>query len=482
MKSVLSLKSYTAAELASLVAGELHCFGCDDSVAFSSVVTDSREATSGSLFVAFPGERVDGHAYIPAAVKNGACCVLASRLPDDLTTSAAVVLVDHVLAALGKLAEDYAAHAEGKMIAVTGSVGKTTTKEFIAAVLGECHRVHKTEGNHNNEIGMPMTLLDMPADARATVVEMGMCGFGEIDYLSRIARPDIAVVTIIGSSHMEHLGSRENICRAKLEITHGLSQDGILLCNGDDPLLYQPELEGRHPVFVAIRNRHADFRAVNIRYGIGITTFDLIYHNRAVTNVEIPTMGQHNVYAALFAYAVGVLCGLDDDEIRRGLSRFKNADMRQNICDIGGVTVIEDCYNASPESMRAALDVLCELSHQRGGARTFALLGDMRELGSDAVLMHNQLGINVAQRGIDYLFTLGEIAEEIAQGAIHGGMRAECVYANPDCTRKDTSGEMLLRELRRGDILLVKASRAVAAEEVVAYLRAHAHRIGEEAR
>lgn len=380
--------------------------------------------------------------------------------------------------ALGALAHDYAVASPGKTIAVTGSVGKTTTKEFIAAVLEQKMKLHKTEGNHNNEIGLPMMILSAAPGAQAKVYEMGMSGLGEIDVLSRMAEPDIAIITTIGSSHLEKLGTRENICRAKCEIVHGLKPDGILLCNGDEPLLFQEELEGRRPMFVAVRNRRADFRAVNIRPGAGKTTFDLIYHNRAVTNVEIPTMGVHTVYAALFAYAVGVLCGMNDNEIRRGLLQFKNAGMRQNVYDLAGVTVIEDCYNASPESMRAALEVLCELSRQRGGARTVALLGDMRELGRDSVLMHHQLGITVAQRKIDYLFTLGGVAEEIALGAIQNGMRADRVYANPDCSRQDYSGEMLLGVLKPGDILLVKASRAVAAEQVISYLQNNASRIG----
>ncbi len=475
MKSVLSLYRYTAAELASVVKGILYG---DGSAVVESVVTDSREVGENSLFAAIPGERVDGHDFIAAAAAAGAVCVLASRMPEEVPESCAVVLVSDAVAALGALAHDYAAKTAGRTVAVTGSVGKTTTKEFLSAVLGQRFRLHKTSGNHNNEIGLPMTVLDAPEGVEAKVYEMGMCDFGEIDYLSRIAEPDIAIVTTIGSSHLETLGTRENICRAKLEITHGLKPDGILLCNGDEPLLYHETLEGRTPVFVAIRNRHADFRAVNIRAGIGKTTFDLLCRDRAVTNIEIPVPGTHHVYAALFAYAVGVLFGMEEQEIRRGLLSFKNTGMRQHIYDLHGVTIIEDCYNASPESMRAAIDVLFALAEQRG-ARALALLGDMRELGRDSALMHNQLGIGVAQRGLDYLFTLGGIAEEIALGAIRGGMRADRVYANPDCARPDHSGEMLLQILRPGDVLLVKASRAVAAERVIAYLKENAERIGE---
>lgn len=480
MKSVLSLHPYTAAELAELTGGTLHCFGCTAAISFGSVVTDSREAEPGALFLAIPGERVDGHDFIGAAVSAGATCVLASRLPEKLPDGCAVVVAEDVIAALGKLARDYGRRTPGKTVAVTGSVGKTTTKEFISAVLGMSMTVHKSAGNHNNEIGLPMMMLGAPGSTQAKIYEMGMCALGEIDYLSRVAEPDIAVITTIGSSHLEHLGTRENICRAKCEIAHGLKTGGVLICNGDEPLLFREEIEGVRPMFVAIRNREADFRAVNIRQGVGKTVFDLIYANRAVTNVEIPTIGIHHVYAALFAYAVGVSCGLDDTAIRCGLLRFENTGMRQHLVEIGGVTVIEDCYNASPESMRAALEVLSELSRQRDGARTLALLGDMRELGTDSALMHNQLGANVAQHKVDYLFTLGSIAEEIAQGAIQHGIRADRVYANPDCERFAQSGEMLLQVLRPGDILLVKASRAVAAERVIEYLRTHADRIGAE--
>lgn len=477
MQSVLSFHVYTAAELAAITSGELHCFGCDGSVAFSSVTTDSRTVERGALFAAITGERSDGTAYIAAAAEAGAVCALSARLPEVLPRNCAVVVVPDVVAAIGALAADYAGYCGGRTIGVTGSVGKTTTKEFIAAVLEQKLTLHKTSGNHNNEIGMPMTLLDTPRSTQASVFEMGMCGFGEIAYLSRIARPDIGIITAIGSSHLEQLGSRENICRAKLEITQGMKADGILLCNGDEPLLFHETLADRRPVFVAVRNRNADYRAVNIRPGVGKTVFDLLYDGRAVTNVTIPTMGNHCVYAALFAYAVGVLCGLNDNEIRQGLMQFKNANMRQNIYTLGGITVIEDCYNASPESMRAALEVLSALAAQQPGARTVALLGDMRELGRDSALMHNQLGITVAQRKIDYLFTLGGIAEEIALGAIQHGMRADRVYANPDCERFAYSGEMLLDLLRPGDIMLVKASRAVEAERVTDYLRRNADRL-----
>ncbi|MBR6709467.1 MAG: UDP-N-acetylmuramoyl-tripeptide--D-alanyl-D-alanine ligase [Clostridia bacterium] len=477
MQSVLSLHVYTAAELAEITAGRLHCFGCDGSVEFNAVTTDSRTVVSGALFAAISGERTDGTVYIAAAAAAGAGCALSTRLPEKLPERCAVVVVPDVVAAIGALAADYAKYSQAKTIAVTGSVGKTTTKEFISAVLEQRFALHKSEGNHNNEIGMPMTMLATPENTQARVFEMGMCGFGEIDYLSKIARPDIAVITTIGSSHLEQLGTRENICRAKLEITHGMKDDGILICNADEPLLFRDTPDGRHPLFVAIRNPHADYRAVNIRPGVGKTVFDLIYDHRVVTNVTIPTMGNHHVYAALFAYAVGVSCGLNDNEIRQGLLSFKNADMRQSIYTLGGVTVIEDCYNASPESMRAAIDVLSALSAQQPGARTFALLGDMRELGQDSVLLHNQLGITVAQHKLDYLFTLGEIAEEIARGAIRHGMRADRVYANPDCDRYAYSAEQLLELLSPGDILLVKASRAVAAERVIAHLRQHADRL-----
>lgn len=474
MSTAFSLGPITAKEIAEATGGKLFLFNCDETIEATSYCSDSREAESGSLFAAIKGERSDGHDFIDSVVKNGAGVVLCERIPekfDKENAKCALIVVENTVKAIGAFAHAYKKKSNAKTVAITGSVGKTTTKEFVYAILNEKYQAHKSSGNHNNELGLPISIFEMKKSDEAAVFEMGMSNFGEIDYLSKMAEPDMALITTIGSSHLENLGTRENICKAKLEILDGLKKGGTVILNGDEPLLFTKKDMAEKPIFVAIKNPEAEFRAVNIRYGNMKTVFDVIYNKKVVTNIEISAMGQHSIYAALFAYAVGINMGLNDEEICRGLQKFKNADMRQNIYDVKGITVIEDCYNASPESMNAALDVMCELSRQRGGARTVAFLGDMRELGDDSQLMHHKLGVNVANKHISALFTYGKLAEDIASGAIFSGMRAENVYVNTDIDNPVASGNELLGYLKPGDILLVKASRAVAAEKVLEYVK-----------
>ena len=478
MKVNVGCSVLTMAELAQICGGLLCCIGgeSDRNLPFRSVCTDSREAAEGTLFVALGGERVDGHDYIGAAVSSGNACVLCERIPETMDHKYVAVVVEDSLRAIGELAKAYDRRLNHRKVAITGSVGKTTTKEFVAAVLGEAFRVHKTEGNYNSTLGMPLSLLSMQNDTQVSVLEMGMSDFGEIEYMSRIAEPDIAIVTNIGSSHMEHLGSREGICRAKMEITAGLKKDGTLLLNGDEPMLRNYPTGDATPVFVGIDNE-CDFRAVNIREEIGKTVFDVEYFGKTVRNVAIPTMGRHNIYAALFAFAVGVRMNLSDQAIVHGLMCYRPVGMRQNIYEVGGITVIEDCYNASPESMRAAIRVLKSLSDQKEGGRMAAVLGDMYELGSNTARFHEEIGLYYARMGGELLYTFGQSAEQIATGAILGGMEPERMFRNGSIRMPELSGEMLLHTLRAGDTLLVKASRGAAAERIIKYLKENSHRI-----
>ena len=435
--------------------------------------TDSRAAVDGCVFAAIAGENFDGHDYIGSAVRAGARIVIAERVAaDDAVTGVDYIIVDDTVRALGKLASAIIRESRVHTVAVTGSVGKTTTKEFIAACLSAKYRVHKTDGNKNNEIGLPLTALRLESGVGYAVFECGMSALGEIEYLSNIVKPEIAVITNIGTAHMESLGSRENIARAKLEIISGMGEDGVLIINADEPLLYgvKDTLPVGRVVTAALYNRDADYRAVNIRQvGTG-TVFDLIYEGRVATNIEIPTLGKHNVYDALYAFAVGVLCGLSEAEIRSGLRAFRGVSMRQRVYELNGITVIDDCYNASPESMRAGIDVLVAMAKGKSG-RAAALLGDMRELGEYSRLMHDQLGTYAARAGVGVLFTYGPLAENIAAAAVTSGIRAENVYVNLDCTDPAPTGEMIMKALRPGDVLLVKASRAVAAEAVLEYIK-----------
>ncbi len=479
MKVNIGWNKLTMAELAQICGGMLCCVGGehDQEILFDSVCTDSRETAEGALFVAIDGERVNGHDFIGAALSLGTGCVLCERIPESITDKKyAAVVVEDSIKAMGELAKAYDRRINHRKVAITGSVGKTTTKEFVAAVLAESFKVHKTQGNFNSNIGMPLSMLSMEHDTEVSVLEMGMSNSGEIDYLSRIAEPDIAIVTNIGTSHMEYLGSRENICRAKLEIVNGLKEGGTLILNGDEPLLREFVDEKYQPIYVGIENKNCDFRAVNIRSNLTSTKFEVIYNNKVIKRVTIPALGNHNVYAALFAYAVGVRMGLDDETIMRGLANFKPVGMRQNIYDLEGVTVIEDCYNASPESMRAAISVMRDIKERQGGRAT-ALLGDMYELGENTPKLHEEIGLEFAKMGGSMLYTFGRSANNIAVGAVLGGVLNENIYLNEDIKAPEISGEMILQTLREGDVLLVKASRGAAAERVIAYLKANRDRI-----
>ena len=480
MKVNVGCNALTMTELAKICGGMLCYAGGETNrdVPFKSVCTDSRETERDSLFVALGGARVDGHDYIHAALSLGSECVLCERIPEALNDRKYVALVvNDSLKAVGELAKAYDRRINNKKVAITGSVGKTTTKEFVASVLSENLRLHKTEGNYNSTIGMPLSLLTMRNDTQVSVLEMGMSNLGEIEYLSKIAEPDIAIITNIGSSHMEYLKSRENISRAKLEIVKGLKKDGIVLLNGDEPLLRnREELEDKEYRYVGFA-QDCHFRAQNLRYYMGTTLFDVCYDDKIIENVSIPAMGNHNVYAALFAYAVGVNMGLSDQAICRGLASFKAVGMRQNIYDIGDITVIEDCYNASPESMKAAIRVLQEVVNQKQRGRMTALLGDMYELGANSGSFHEEIGLEFARRGGSELFTFGQLADMIANGAVLGGLSCENIYRNCNVRCPEISAEMVLHALRPGDTLLVKASRGAAAERVLRYLEENQDRL-----
>ena len=481
MKVNIGTRAISMSRLAQICGGMLYCIGgeSDQDVHFESICTDSRESAEGALFIALGGERVDGHDYIDAALSMGGGCVLCERIPEKISERrCAAVIVEDSIKAVGELAKAYDRSINHKKIAVTGSVGKTTTKEFIAAVMAEKFRVHKTEGNYNSNIGLPLSILSMKDDTEVSVLEMGMSDLGEIDYLSRLAEPDVAVITNIGSSHIGHLGSRENICRAKLEIVNGLKMGGTLIVNGDEPMLENYHKDGINVRRVALKNENAEFRATNIRFCEGHTVFDIVTPVMTVTDVVIPVLGEHNVMAALFAFAVGQSYGLEASFITRGLSNFRQVGMRQNIYNIGPVKVIEDCYNASPESMRAAFKVQSAMAKE-GEGRIVALLGDMYELGEESERLHEQVGADFASAGGELLFTFGESAEGIARGAILHGVLLENVFRNDDIKNPALSGEMLLHSLREGDILLVKASRGAAAERVIEYLKANKDKIAK---
>lgn len=474
MKSELKIKPLTSAEISDAVCGELKPIGKGLRRNITSVCTASNEATAGALFCAIKGERVDGHDFISDAIRNGAVCVLAERIPETLPDSCVcdIITVANTVKALGSLAGYYRGLSEVRCIGVTGSVGKTTTKEFISAVLSTKFKTHKSEGNHNNEIGMPMTLLDLSPDDEVAVIEMGMSAFGEISYLSRLARPEAAVITNIGTAHLASLGTRENICKAKTEMLDGMSAGSKLFVNTDEPLLAAVlgKRDDVEKIKFSVDGSDGDYRATNIKTRDDGMEYDLICRNRIVTNVFIPVFGRHNVYNSLVAFAIGHEFGIGDSDIKKGLSSFVNTGMRQKIYSEGSITIIEDCYNASPESMRAALDVLAGYVAKNGGTPV-ALLGDMLELGEDTYLMHEQIGQYVGSIGVKKLFCYGKAARIIAESAIRNGIRAENIYVCADTDNPHAMAEMMNGALEDGDVILVKASRGIKAEKVLEALK-----------
>lgn len=431
----------------------------------TSVVTDSREASSGALFVALKGEKSDGHAYIEKAVSLGADCILAERMP-TAEIDCPIVLVPDTLVALGKLSAAYKSLTSPLTVAVTGSVGKTTTKEFVAAVLSQHYATTKTQGNFNNQLGLPLTLLSLKEKDEALVVEMGMSARGEIAYLSELACPKIGMITCIGSSHIEHLGSREGIRDAKMEITAGMGQGSILLLNGDEPLL--AGVPGA--LYLSMKNRYADFYIRPIDQTENGSSFDLTFNGTTYESIVIPVIGEHNVWDAAYAFAVGLLCGMGEYEIRRGLMSFSNTGMRQNLYEANGIWILEDCYNAAPESVKASLSVLSKTAKAKGG-RKIAVLGDIRELGAYTEEGHRQVGRAAAEEGVELLVTFGSDAAYIAKAAIAQGMPEAAVCSFTDLDHPEEVSGFLSGLLQKNDTVLFKASRAVRLERVIAYLK-----------
>ena len=429
---------------------------------------DSRTAKPGDAFIALRGENFDGHRFIPAAQKAGCVFAVVEYIPENCTLPC--ILVKDTREALGKFARAYKNIFRPLTLAVTGSVGKTTTKQFIFSVLDTKYQTNVTKGNFNNEIGLPLTLLNLNADHRTLLLEMGMNHKGEISYLSRLAEPDIAVITNIGSAHIENLGSREGIRDAKAEIIEGMHTGGILLLNADEPLLADIKADGITKIYIGTENKNATYTATNIRMYDDYMLFDICLHgNEIFCDIKIHVIGKHNIYNALAAAVCGMLLGISEENIREGLLRFTPADMRQSMTTRNGMTVIEDCYNASPESMRAGLNVLCHTAKAKK-LRPVAVLGDMKELGQVSAKAHFSVGAYAAQCGIQKLITFGSDAVGIAKGAMENGMNENDILVIENTENAENAVTLLKSILKEGDAVLFKASRAVALERLIRLL------------
>jgi len=419
---------------------------------FFGANNDTRILKPGQLFIVLQGAR-DGHDFIPAAMEKGAAAVLCSRKVGDYPA----IYVDDPRKALGDIARHELKRIGAKVVAITGSVGKSTTKEMVAAVLSSTFRVSKTPANHNNDIGMPMAILAMPADTEVAVLEMGMNHFREIAYLSDIAHPDVAVIINIGTMHIEYLGTQIGIRQAKMEIVEGMSANGMLLLNGDDTLLryldQQPQQrityfgcsEGCH---VQAFDVHQDEEKLRFRVEAGKLSFP----------VELEMEGEHFVGDAMAAIAVGLKLAVPSDRIRESLASFRNMSGRQEILKTANYTIIKDCYNAGPESMAAALGVL----GNRPGRR-IAVLGDMLELGDCAQAEHYKIG-RIAAEKANLVFAYGPFASRVIDGTITGGMPETNGRAFTD---REEMTKALRRAAKPGDVLLFKASRGMHLELVL---------------
>ena len=432
----------------------------------SGVAIDSRDVSPGKLFFALLGARSDGHLYVGDVLNRGGAAVISRQVQVNAAQSQRpLIMVADTLQAMQDLAGYYRRLFSLPVVAVKGSTGKTTTKDLIAGVLGTIYRVLKTEGNQNNEIGLPLTLMRIDRDCDAVVLEMAMRGQGQIAALCRLSQPQIGVVTNIGMTHMESLGSQEAIAEAKGELLRALPPGGCAVLNGDDP--WQRRLADQCNCEVIFYGE-GDGTAVSARnivmYGLRGSEW-LLQTPLGEATCHLPHPGRHNISNALAAAAVGCQLGLRPEQIAHGLETVSLTGRRLEIKKgIRGSTIVDDTYNASPASVKAALRLLADIP-DRG--RSIAVLGDMYELGQETVSGHRAVGEYAATLQIDYLFTVGELAREIAEGARAAGMPTNRVGVCPD---NQTVTALVRDFVKSGDVVLIKGSRGVRMEEIVAPL------------
>lgn len=424
------------------------------------IVTDSRKVEEGFLFVPIKGARVDAHDFIDGVIEKGALCTLTERELGE--KSFPYIKVNSSLQAVKDIAEFYLKQLSIPVVGITGSVGKTSTKEMIAAVLEEKYNVLKTKGNFNNELGVPLTVFGLRPDHEIAVLEMGISDFGEMHRLAKIARPDTCVITNIGLCHLEFLKSRDGILKAKTEIFDFLESDGHVILNGDDDkLITVRDVKGIKPLFFGVDNHQGVWADEIESKGLkGISC--QIHAGEESFKVLIPIPGRHMVYNALAGTAVGLTYGMNMEEIKKGIESLQSLSGRFHIIETGNRTIVDDCYNANPVSMKASLDVL-----QDALGRRVAILGDMGELGKEEVEMHREVGVYAAARDIDKIICVGELAGDMAEAARLAAPTKDIVHF----AEKESLLEALPEMIRDGDTILVKASHFMEFEKVVEMLK-----------
>ena len=462
------MKNMTLANIAKAckgtLCGEVGANGNDAEA--TCVVIDSRQMMPGGVFIATKGERVDGHSFIPQMAEKGALGVVCEKEPQNCAIP--YILVEDSFWALKKIAEFYRQQLTIPVVGITGSVGKTSTKEMIASVLCEGFEVLKTEGNFNNEVGLPLTVLRIRQEHQVAVVEMGISDFGEMHRLSKIAKPDICVMTNIGQCHLENLGTREGILKAKSEIFDYMNPKGSIIVNGDDDMLQRVTTKAESKLIRFGMNPTNEGYASDVMNKGLLGSEATIHMGLEVFPVEIPLPGAHMVYNALAAAAVGKCLGLTKEQIRAGIAGVQSVGGRSNVMALENYTVIDDCYNANPVSMKAAIDLLVTAL-----GRKVAVLGDMFELGDGECELHREVGEYAAEKGIDVIICTGTLSKHMYEGAAGFGREGLQAAQKKEVYYFETRDKMLKELssiLKRGDNILVKASHGMHFEQVVEYL------------
>ena len=458
------MKNMTLQNIANACGGQLVCKTGEESINIKGAVLDSRLVEEGFLFFATKGERVDGHSFIAQVAQKKAACVVCEKAPEDVEIP--YILVEDSFVALKKVATFYRENLTIPIVGITGSVGKTSTKEIISSVLSTRYNVLKTEGNFNNEVGLPLTILRIRDEHKVAVVEMGINHFGEMHRLSEIAKPDICVITNIGQCHLEFLGSREGILKAKSEIFDFMNPDGYVCINGDDDMLSTiKEVHGHKPVTYGMTMKNDVYVTESHSNGI-IGSNATIYLNDETFDVEIMMPGEHMVMNALAAASVGDLLGLKTEEIAEGIKAARPVGGRSNLIVLENRTILDDCYNANPVSMKAAIDLL-----NLANTRKVAVLGDMFELGEGQENMHGEIGSYAVEKDMDLLICVGSLSKNMYENALKekeiSKKDIQIVYMNDT----EEALEKIESYLKEGDTILVKASHGMGFAKVVKALQ-----------
>lgn len=449
------MKKLTMSQIETGTGGKL--ISGDENEFVNKICTDSRKAEYGDLFFALIGDNHDAHKYLPQASEAGCTCAVVSdseTVPEGMTA----VLVDDTTKALQNLASWYLKQLDIKKIAVTGSTGKTSTRDLTWYVCSEKYKAQKNVGNLNNHLGVPMTILSFDEDTEVGILEMGMDKFGEIELLADIVRPDIGLITNIGMSHIENLGSRDGIFRAKMELTTYFNESNVLIAARDDEYLNEERIDGSYELVTAGSDGRSDYIISHIDdFGAEGIQFTL-EHNGKMQRFRLPVPGRHNAFNGALAVAAGAQLGITMEEAAKGLAKAQLTDKRLTIRGKNGIKVIDDTYNASPDSMKAAIDVLMKTR----GIRSVAILGDMFELGETSKLQHELVGRYAARQNVELLIAIGEDSAEMAKGAKEEGI-SDVMYFKD----KDSFFAEMDNIIGKGDVILIKGSRGMAMDKIV---------------